>query len=242
MQREYIDSVQLLCPFGNWAHPKGMQVVDKTACEKIRNNFMRSLARIRGLPIYVGHPDDKGGIFPLKSAGKIQSVCITGQGLVICARYERKVFSEIQSGRLKWLSPRWQMEKLKDGYFRPVRLISAGLTNCPNIPSSGSMLLSYADFEKSVSEVEKMRVKLSLAIKKIAECIKAEKAVSAEAEFLKNEKMDENIAKLNQKPQAFEMAAMALALAKENGGDYAASFSKIRRKYYGAAKTKEFMG
>lgn len=130
------------------------------------------------------------------------------------------------------------MEKLKDGYFRPVRLISAGLTNRPNIPSSGSMLLSYADFEKSVSEVEKMRVKLSLAIKKIAECIKAEKAVSAEAEFLKNEKMDENIAKLSQKPQAFEMAAMALALAKENGGDYAASFAKIRRKYYGAAKTK----
>lgn len=234
MPREYIDLVQLLCPFGNWAHSKGMQVVDKTACEKIRNNFMRSLARIRGIPIYVGHPDDESGMRPLKAAGKIQSVCITEQGLVICARYERKIFSEIRQGKLKWLSPRWQMQKLKEGYFRPVRLISAGLTNNPNIPSSGSILLACADFEKSVSALEKAKRKLSLAIKKIAECANAGKAVSAEVEFLKNEKMDENIAKLNQKPQAFEMAAMALALAKENGGDYAASFAKIRRKYYGS--------
>ena len=126
------------------------------------------------------------------------------------------------------------MQKLKEGYFRPVRLISAGLTNNPNIPSSGSILLACADFEKSVSALEKAKGKLSLAIKKIAECANAGKAVSAEVEFLKNEKMDENIAKLNQKPQAFEMAAMALALAKENGGDYAASFAKIRRKYYGS--------
>lgn len=130
------------------------------------------------------------------------------------------------------------MQKLKEGYFRPVKLISAGLTNNPNIPSSGSILSACADFEKSVSAVEKAKRKLSLAIRKIAECANAGRAVSAEVEFLKNEKMDENIAKLTQKPQAFEMAAMALELAKENGGDYAASFAKIRRKYYGANEPK----
>ncbi|MBS1485446.1 MAG: hypothetical protein HP060_01430, partial [Opitutales bacterium] len=43
--------VQLLCPYGNWKHSKGMQLVDKTSAEKIRNSFMRSFDRIWGVPI-----------------------------------------------------------------------------------------------------------------------------------------------------------------------------------------------
>jgi hypothetical protein len=34
----------------------------------------------------------------------------------------------------KFLSPRWQMHPLGDGTFEPVRLLSVGLTNHPNIP------------------------------------------------------------------------------------------------------------
>lgn len=233
MQEKYIDTIQLLCPYGNWQHSKGMQVVDKIAGEKIRNNFMRSFARLRGLPIYVGHPDDGRKKLPLKPVGKIQSVCKTAQGIVICARYEHKIFSEIESGKLKWLSPRWQMQDLGDGLFRPIKLISAGLTNNPNIPSSGSILSLGSDLKKSLSAIGKAKIALSSIAKKIAMCTSLSTSISEEAKLLKNEKLDENIAKLNQKPQPFELATMALSLAKETGEDYATSFAKIRRKYYG---------
>ncbi len=232
--QEFIDVIQLLCPYGNWQHSKGMQVVDKISAEKIRNNFMRGLARFRGLPIYVGHPDDGKKSAPLKAVGKIQSVCKTMHGIVICSRYKSEIFNAIASGKLKWLSPRWQMQDLGNGNFRPIKLISAGLTNNPNIPSSGLILSDLSKFIKPFSAIQKAKNSLTKIRTKIANCQCASKAIFKEVNLLKNEKLDANIAKLNQKPQAFELAAMALNLAKESGEDYATSFAKIRRKYYGS--------
>jgi hypothetical protein len=40
----------------------------------------------------------------------------------------------LENAHYKHLSPRWAMRALPDGCFEPVRLLSIGLTNTPNIP------------------------------------------------------------------------------------------------------------
>lgn len=231
--------LQLLCPFGNWPHAKGMQVVDEEAAQKMRKNFARSLAGIfGGLPIYIGHPDDGGGA-KARPVGRIERICVTAGGIAVCARYGEEAFFKIASGELKNLSPRWRMQDLGGGFFRPVRLVSAGLTNSPNIPRSGEILEARAPLNFGMAEMPSLKNSLNEIAKKTAACAEAAARISAEAARIKNESIDAGIARLSQRPQAFELAAMALRRAKETGEDYAASFAKIRRKFYGANAAKD---
>ena len=38
------------------------------------------------------------------------------------------------------MSPRWEMQSLGNGMYRPVRLVSVGLTNNPNIKGCGIII------------------------------------------------------------------------------------------------------
>ena len=232
------EMLQLLCPFGNWPHANGMQVVDEEAAQKMRKNFARSFAGIfGGLPIYIGHPDD-GGRAKARAVGRIERICVTPRGIAVCARYGEEAFFKIASGELKNLSARWRMQNLGGGFFRPVKLISAGLTNSPNIPRSGEILEARAPLNFRMAEMPSLKNSLNEIAKKASACAEAAARISAEAARIKNESIDAGIARLGQRPQAFELAAMALRRSKETGEDYAASFAKIRRKFYGANAEK----
>jgi len=135
--------LQILSPYGNWQHAKGMQIVDKIAAEKMRKSFSSFFrnAFSKSLPIYEGHPDDdpKNNKNPI-IAGYIKSIIILDDGIAILTEYKKSFYEKIINKTFNALSPRWQMQALDDGTFRPARLISAGLTNNPNIPGSGTIL------------------------------------------------------------------------------------------------------
>ena len=128
--------LQVLCPFGEWPHAKGMQVVDEESARKMKRAAAWSAAV--GIPIYVGHPDDEG--IRAKAVGRIKRICPTNDGIAVVAAYPQKTYEKIVRGEFSAMSPRWRMQKLGDGRYRPVKLLSVGLTNNPNISESGKIL------------------------------------------------------------------------------------------------------
>ena len=136
--------VQILSPYGEWPHKLGMQLVDERSLEKMKRAARFSTLVGCGIPIFIGHPDES----PRSKAvpvGKISRIFGLGDGIAVEAKYSDEAFRKISEGKLKSMWPRWGMEKLPDGKFRPVKLISAGLTNNPNIPDSGRIVKSRED-------------------------------------------------------------------------------------------------
>lgn len=220
-----------------------MQVVDKTCAEKIRNSFMRSFDRIFGVPIYIGHPDDSQSKQKPKAVGKIESICATDEGIAISAIYSDNAFEKISSGTLRWLSPRWQMQKLNDGRFRPVRLISVGMTSNPNIPKSGTILNSKKFDKESFLSVAKKVKKVAADCKQVELKLEETKLntqkISESSKSLKVQRIDEALEKFKRKPEPFELAEMAIQRSKETGESYLESFAAIRRKFYGVNSAKK---
>lgn len=128
-----------LVEFGNYHHCKGLQVVDRESAEEmieyfrsLRGRFMR---KFLGLPIYIGHPDDPeySGPHDKTIYGRIENLKIENDALWMLSRWSsigKKIFG---NKFLRYLSPRWMMKKLSDRIFSPVRLLSVGLTNHPNV-------------------------------------------------------------------------------------------------------------
>lgn len=131
--------VQLLCPFGNWKHTKGMQIVDKVSGEKLVKNF-GGIFRAK-IPVYIGHPDENPKTAQAaKAVGQIDKLFLCENSIAAIVRYEESVYKKIVLGEIRAMSPRWQMERVNAENFRPVKLVSVGLTNNPNIPESGKLL------------------------------------------------------------------------------------------------------
>ena len=128
--------LQVLCPFGIWNHPRGKQLIDEKSAQKMKNAEM---FLFRKIPIFVGHPDENINVKAIV-VGWIKEICITKGGIAILAAYSQKAYDDILSGKLRAMSPRWKMERISGGVFRPVDLLSIGLTNEPNIPSSGKII------------------------------------------------------------------------------------------------------
>ena len=142
--------VQVLCPYGEWKHSRGMQVVDFESARRMKRSML-ILRALGGIPIYIGHPDDypDGEKVPV---GKIVGIFSTHDGIAVVARYSDSVCGRILKKEISAMSPRWQMEKLPDGKYRPVRLLSVGLTNNPNIPLSGTIISAVPD-GKNISKL-----------------------------------------------------------------------------------------
>ena len=142
--------VQVLCPYGEWKHSRGMQVVDFESARRMKRSML-ILRALGGIPIYIGHPDDypDGEKVPV---GKIVGIFSTHDGIAVVARYSDSVCGRILKKEISAMSPRWQMEKLPDGKYRPVRLLSVGLTNNPNIPLSGTIISAVPDGKESFAK------------------------------------------------------------------------------------------
>ena len=130
--------VQILARLGNHPHPRGMQVLDKESFKKMRAKLRWIFAK--KVPIYENNHPDKTPMSKdeLKSleVGFVKDLILADNVILMVSKYKKNAYREIKNGRK--LSPRWKMESLNNGEYRPIRLISVGLTDIPNIKESGT--------------------------------------------------------------------------------------------------------
>ena len=136
----YADRWFQVSPFGRFPHRVGMQVFDRQAANAIVTLFNSArdrLARLwRGLPVFIGHPDLDPKTYPdHRKYGSIQRLEVRDDGLYAQAKWSRAGREIVNDEHFDFPSPLWNMEPVprEAGAFRPVELISVGLTNRPNI-------------------------------------------------------------------------------------------------------------
>jgi hypothetical protein len=129
--------------FGEHPHAKGLQRVTFEVARRLEDQFhsLRGLLarRFGGLPVYVGHPDDPEyaglpGHSDTRAHGWITDLRARPDGLYGEIRWSQSGRELIENANYKFFSPRWLMRAAGSGIFEPVRLLSVGLTNTPNIP------------------------------------------------------------------------------------------------------------
>lgn len=132
-----------LAEYGDWPHPAGLQRFNQPAAENMVRHFQSLWGRLRrrfgGVPLYVGHPDDptfagQSGHEDTRAYAWVTSLEARPDGLYILPRWSEAGRELLHNAFYKFLSPRWQLRPLGNGTFEPIRLISIGLTNHPNIP------------------------------------------------------------------------------------------------------------
>ncbi len=132
-----------LADYGDWPHPSGLQRFTQASAENMVRGFQSLWGKLRrrfgGVPLYVGHPDDAAfvgqpGHDDTRAYAWVTSLEARPDGLYILPRWSEPGRELLRHAFYKFLSPRWQLRPLGDGAFEPVRLLSIGLTNHPNIP------------------------------------------------------------------------------------------------------------
>jgi hypothetical protein len=132
-----------LADYGDWPHPAGLQRLTPEAGARLAHGFKSLLGRLRrrftGVPIYIGHPDDPAfagqpGHDDTKAYGWVTDLEARPEGLYVQPRWSEPGRDLLRHAFYKFLSPRWQMKAVDEGTYEPVRLLSIGLTNHPNIP------------------------------------------------------------------------------------------------------------
>ncbi|MDR0351768.1 MAG: phage protease [Puniceicoccales bacterium] len=151
-----------LLPYGNYPHPKGMQHFSRSSAEIIVKNFKSLRGRLSrkflGLPIFIGHPDDNtfSGRPGHKSHvvyGRVKDLEPKVDGMWLLIHWSTLGYQLIKNGFFKFLSPRWRMKILANNDFEPIKLLSLGLTNNPNIKTC--RLIDQPSFV-SLSDGEKL--------------------------------------------------------------------------------------
>ena len=139
------------------------------------------------------------------------------------------------------------MEKLPDGRFRPIKLISAGLTNNPNIPESGRVVgaltadpaSARARAEKA-GEISRRAKSAAERAQKCSESARRLRELSRAATVEARMRLSKPSAKtgggeiLNPAPKKIsprEMADLAARRSEELGEPYSKSFAAIRRQF-----------
>ncbi|MGF1450266.1 MAG: phage protease [Opitutales bacterium] len=132
-----------LAEYGEWPHRGGLQRFSRDAARSMVEHFRslrgRLARRFGGLPVYVGHPDDENfagrpGHTDTRAYAWIRDLQARPDGLYILPRWSEEGRHLLANAFYKFLSPRWALRPEPDGALTPVRLISVGLTNHPNIP------------------------------------------------------------------------------------------------------------
>jgi hypothetical protein len=136
-----IDQWLKLVEYGDHPHWEGIQRVTKEVAIEMQRKFRSLRARLArkfgGVPIYIGHPDDENfsrlpGHSDTRSYAWVQDIEAREDGIWILPKWSEEGRRLIENSYFKFLSPRWEM-KLEGDVLKPVRLISVGLTNHPNI-------------------------------------------------------------------------------------------------------------
>ena len=230
--------LQVLCPFGEWNHSKGMQVVDKESARRMKCSA--SWSPISRIPVYIGHPDENPSKRKPQAVGRIKRICQTHDGIAVVVMYSKDTYKNVINGKYTAMSPRWQMERIDGEKFRPVKLISVGLTNNPNIPDSGKILSMKKDFDLLKNTIGETK-KISQQIKKIGiqlskmsdntEKLKREldtERISKRLKQRKSEKQSEGIA--GRKVSVKKLVELARTRSKTLGEPYTKSFAVVKKQ------------
>lgn len=134
--------------YGVYPNVRGLQVFDRAGAEQMVQTFNSLLDRaadgFKGLPIYVGHPDDpewaaaNPGV-PAAAVGRLKAMEAAPEGLRLkrALNDDGKRLLSGDAAPYDSYSPNWGMipttHKGRKA-FQPVELYSIGLTNRPNIP------------------------------------------------------------------------------------------------------------
>ena len=116
-----------LSPYGNYPGLRGdervIQRCDRAAFEAVVRNFRPEVL------VDFEHHAETGG--DTEAAAWVQRVRVDPvKGLLATFRFTDAGADAVSNRRLRFLSPVWEL----DGDGRPVRLVSVGLTNKPNLP------------------------------------------------------------------------------------------------------------
>ena len=139
-----------LIRYGVYPNQVGLQVFDRAAAESMVSSFNSATTRLaqafRGLPGYIGHPDDAAWLAKNPTArraavSRVKELRLTDEGLQFRAAYndDGKKLLTGDAPAFDAFSPRWGMQPIVyqgRQAFRPVELYSVGYTNHPNIPGS----------------------------------------------------------------------------------------------------------
>lgn len=198
-----------IAPYGRHPHMRGMQVVDADSANEMGRGaeglwaaFKRKIGHGNPIPVYRSHPDSD--CFPdaldKTTYGTVEKVYAGERGVMARIAWGND-FQHLPKHML--FSPRWRMNRQADGTFRPVELISVGLTHNPNIGGT--------DFANSTNSTQ---TKGNTMLKNILQALgfTEEQATAAEtnAEGAPTEEsVLERIGKLKEKPVEAEKPAEA---------------------------------
>lgn len=206
-----------IAPYGRHPHMRGMQVVDADSANEMGRGaeglwaaFKRKIGHGNPIPVYRSHPDSD--CFPdaldKTTYGTVEKVYAGERGVMARIAWGND-FQHLPKHML--FSPRWRMNRQADGTFRPVELISVGLTHNPNIGGT--------DFANSTNSTQ---TKGNTMLKNILQALgfTEEQATAAEtnAEGAPTEEsVLERIGKLKEKPAeaAMENETLRKALSAE---------------------------
>ena len=231
--------LQVLCPFGQWQHPKGMQIVDEESARRMKR--AAGWSAISQIPVYIGHPDDIPSRKKPKAVGKVKQICKTLDGIAVVIAYSKECYQNIINGKYTAMSPRWQMEHIQGEQYRPVKLISVGLTNNPNIPESGKILSMKDDSNqllqatigktKSISKrVEKLGMqlcKISDKAEKLRQTLASER-ISRRVQDRKNTTQKQVLSE--RKMSASKLVEAAQTRSRIFGEPYTKSFAFVKKQ------------
>lgn len=144
--------LQCLCLYGNYEHRKGLQVVDYEAALTMKKDFYGFCRK--KIPIFIGHLDELESFSFIKKhkkdsiEGYIKEFIVDQRGIWVLVEYNKESTFEQCFKEELLMSPRWRMEVLSDGKYRPVELLSIALTGKPNIYCSGRLpkIITQKDF------------------------------------------------------------------------------------------------
>jgi hypothetical protein len=148
LQNNFTAKWHKLVPFGQYAHCKGMQVVNDGAAHAMISYFNslrgKLMRKFLGLPVYVGHPDDHecNSAGDRTIYGRVEDLKIENGALWALLHWTKLGQKLFSGGFLRHLSPRWMMRKISDRIFQPIRLISIGMTNHPNLCGEGDATIA----------------------------------------------------------------------------------------------------
>ena len=131
-----------IAPFGTYpgSRPGRPQHFTATEANAIVAEFKSLRGRagrlFRGIPIYIGHPDQHPELYPdQRRLGKLVDLAARADGLYGEPAWNSLGEENQREGFWVYPSPRWDAPAGRPD-FRPDRLISVGLTNTPRIAAS----------------------------------------------------------------------------------------------------------
>lgn len=137
-----IDTWIRLAEYKDHPHPKGLQCLNIQAAEEIVKHFKSLKGRLQrtfiGIPIYIGHPDDpefrgQPGHQDTRAYGWVKSLEARDDGLWFYPKWSPAGRELLENAFYRFTSPRWTLRSLGGGFYQPIKLISIGLTNQPNL-------------------------------------------------------------------------------------------------------------